>query len=261
MQLGSGAVGAPPLPGPFRALAALLARIAATFGPLWRLLRELLAAFFGRKGRAVNVRSWVIVRRAKSRAVEREAHVSEADTRRLLERMKEMNDSALLAEKAVHFAGEGADFFADPREVERIIEALIRENPPFLHIAREGAAPEEQAEGGRSTEYVEREMDVVVTEPMTLFIPQAGVEHRESNRPPGYPLLRNARSLADLRSIPMLHQSLPEDLLFARLLEGSARSARPCCSGRRTGWSAVWSTARAASPSRLRRAASPRAHG
>jgi hypothetical protein len=135
--------------------------------------------------------------------------------------MRRLNDVAKLTTKAVGFAGAGADFFADPREVEDLVEALVRENPPFLHVAREQPSHGEGDANEFQTEYLVREEEVVVTEPQTLFIPQTGVEHLESSRPPGYPVLRSARSLSDLRSVGLVYQDLPEDLLVARLLEGS----------------------------------------
>lgn len=199
-----------------------LARLRRTLAQLWQFASALLGAFFPQRGRRRRkLRPWMIVRRAKNRAASPELVASEADARRLLERMKQLDDTTRLAERVVGFSGSGADFFAEPREVEAIIEALIRQNPPFLHIARERPADDEGESRQTETEYLLRDTEVVVTEPWLLFIPQVGVEHLESKRPPGYPVLRTARSLSDLRAAPLLYQTLPEDLLIARLVEGS----------------------------------------
>lgn len=201
---------------------AALLRLWSTLAELWGFALALLGIRERRKHATRSVKPWMLVmRRAKAGASEKAASVSEGDIQRLLERMKGLEDSAVLTERAVAFAGQAADFYADPREVERIIEALIRENPPFLHIARECPAPGEGDSRQLATELVLRESDVVVREPLTLFVPQFGVEHRESRRPPGHPALRAARSLSDLRAVPMLYQNMPEDFLFARLVEGS----------------------------------------
>jgi hypothetical protein len=198
-----------------------LSRLARTLAQLWRLASGMLGAFFPQRARRRKLRPWMIVRRAKNRSGAPELTASEADVRRLLERMKLLDDTNRLAVETVGFAGQGADFLAQPREVEAIVEALIRENPPFLHVAREGRADEEGDSRQVQTEYLLRETEVVVTEPYILFIPQCGIEHRENKRPPGYPVLRTAKSLSDLRATPLLYQTLPEDLLIARLLEGS----------------------------------------
>jgi hypothetical protein len=197
-------------------------RIWQTLSELWGFALTLLG-FKRRDKHAKNaVKPWMLVmRRDKAREGQSRASVSEADIQRLLERMKGLEDSTALTERAVGFAGHSADYFADPREVERIIEAIIRENPPFLHIAREQPAEGEGDSRQHATELVLRESEVVVRESLTLFVPQFGVEHMESRRPPGYPVLRAARSLSDLRAVPMLYQNMPEDLLFARLVEGS----------------------------------------
>lgn len=223
MSLAAAPVPAPRLPQtPLGRLLMLWRLLVRTFAQLWRFAAELLAAFLTRRKSKRKIQPWMLIRRSKNKALHpHEAKASEADIKRMLERMHDLDDAGRLSEKAVAFAGSGADFFADPREAEAIITALIRENPPFLHIACENPAPEEGESSHVETEYLLREAEVVVSEPYTLFIPQTGIEHLESKRPPGYPLLRSARTLSDLRTVPMLYQSLPEDLLIARLVEGT----------------------------------------
>jgi len=200
---------------------ARLERLWQTISEMWAFALALLG--FGKSGnKARSIKPWMVVlRRGKAKPATPTVNASESDIRRLIERIKDLDDSDKLSERAVAFAGQSADFFADRREVERIIEELIRQNPPFLHIARERPADDEGDSRHFAKELVIRESEVVVREPYTLFVPQIGVENLESRRPPGYPVLRTARSLSDLRSVPMLYQNMPEDLLFARLVEGS----------------------------------------
>ncbi len=199
-----------------------LERFWRTLAELWSFALALLGFAGPKRNRSRKIKPWMaVIRRGKTGSAQPASTASEADIRRLLERMKCLDDASALSEKAAAFAGQSAGFFADPREVERIIEELIRQNPPFLHIARELPAEGEGDSRHFATELVIREREVVLREPYTLFVPQVGVEHLESRRPPGYPVLRPARSLSDLRAVPMLYQNMPEDLLFARLVEGS----------------------------------------
>jgi hypothetical protein len=203
------------------AIHAFLARIRRTLGPLWQMASEILRLFLVRKEGRAKIKPWMLVRRSKAKGEAAEPKASDEDIRRLLERMSQLDDAGRLSERAVGFQGDAADFFCRPNEVREMVEALIRENPPFLHIAREAPAEDSGDSCERQTEYIERDTEVVVREPYLLFIPQTGVEHRESKRPPGYPILRSAKTLSDLRAAPLLYQTLPEDLLIARLLEGS----------------------------------------
>ena len=205
----------------FDAIHAFFERIRKTLKPLFDLAAEFLRIFLIRRKGGAKIKPWMLVRRSKAKGEADAARASDEDIRRLLERMDQLDDSARLSERAVGFTGAGADYFARPVEVREMVEALIRENPPFLHIAREAPAEDSGDNRERETEYIERESEVVVREPYLLFIPQTGVEHRENKRPPGYPILRSARTLSDLRATPLLYQTLPEDLLIARLLEGS----------------------------------------
>jgi len=197
-----------------------LLRALAALGQLLRFAGDLLAAFLPQRRRR-RLRPWMIVRRGRARAGAPELEVSRAEAERLLERMRQLDDTALLSERALGFASAGADHFADPRHVESLVAALIRENPPFLHIARDRPAPDQGRAAEVRTELLLRDTEVVVREPCTLFVPKVGMEHRESRRPPGYPVLRTAKTLSDLRAAPLLYQALPEDYLIARLVEGA----------------------------------------
>lgn len=221
-----GSAPAPVHPGPpiliiLRRASEYFGRIGKTVGDLWELVRSLLGIFFPGVARRRKLRPWMSIKRGRARQGDRELAVSEADIQRLLARMEALDDSSRMVEKAVGFAGQGADFFANARTVEQMVEALIRENPPFLHIARDRPAQDEGKAKETTTEYLERDSEVVTIEPCTLYIPQSGVEYREHRRPPGYPLLRAAKSLADLRFAPMLYMAMPEDTVIARLVEGS----------------------------------------
>lgn len=206
-----------------------LERMVKPFVHLWKFAAQMLALFFPwlvvRQKKKKLPAPWLVIQRrgkANGQTFDTE-HAEEADVRRLLERMKYLNDTAQLATHAIGFAGRGADFFANAADVEEIVESLIRENPPFLHIARELPVGAEK-NGDRQqieTEYLLRDAEIVVHEPCTLFIPQVGVHHLESRRPPGLPVLRPAKTLSDLRAAPMLYQTLPDDLIIARLLDGS----------------------------------------
>ena len=188
---------------------------------LWQTALQRLRALFPQWRRSRRLRPWMLVVRRRSLSPAQNLTVSEEQTARLLERMRNLDDCAELARRAVAFSGNGTDFFADPGRVERILEALIRENPPFLHLACHAPSGVEGSAAQRQVVLVRRESERVIQEPCTLFIPQTQIEHREHRRPPGNPVLRTARTLSDLRAAPLLYQNLPEDLLIARLLEGS----------------------------------------
>lgn len=205
----------------FDAVAAFFARLRRTLKPLFDLAREIFRLLFVRKSRGAKLKPWMLVRRSKAKGEALAPNASDEDIRRVLERMQQLDDTSRLSERAVGFAGAGADYFASSAEVGEMVEALVRENPPFLHIARDQPAEDSGESRERETEYIERESEVVVREPYLLFIPQTSIEHRESRRPPGYPILRAAKTLSDLRAAPLLYQSMGEDLLIARLLEGS----------------------------------------
>src|SRR2546421_2777501 len=51
---------------------------------------------------------------------------------RLLLEKKKIDDASQLSDRADAFAGLGAGYFPDPRELNALIEALIHANPPFL---------------------------------------------------------------------------------------------------------------------------------
>jgi hypothetical protein len=220
-----------PLPAPgehrrgllrlFEAFSAFFERIRRTLGPLWTLFSEIMRLLFVRKGKGAKIKPWMLIRRSKAKGAAEAPRATDDEIRRLLERMEQLDDASQLSQRAVGFAGGGADYFAQPEQVREMVEALIRENPPFLHIAREAPAEDSGDSSQHETEYIERDTEVVVHEPYLLFIPQTGVECRESRRPPGYPILRAAKTLSDLRAAPLLYQTLPEDLLIMRLLEGS----------------------------------------
>src|SRR5258708_39098452 len=193
-----------------RRLQGFISRFTKTFGQLWAFAAAMLSMFFPGLSRKRKLKPWMKVRRGKGREGDKELVASEADVRRLLERMRELDDSRMLSEKAADFAGEGADFFAQPRQVEAVVRALVGNNPPFLHVARERPSEDEGKSQEYRTEYLDREADIETIEPQTLFIPKVGVEYLESRRPPGYPILRTARSLSDLMHAPLLYQALPD---------------------------------------------------
>src|SRR5690242_11870808 len=126
----------------FDALSAFLAHVRRTLKPLWDLAAELFRLFFVRKGRGAKLKPWMLVRRSNAKGEQPAPRASDEDIRRVLERMLQLDDASRLSERAVGFAGAGADFFARPVEVREMVEALVRENPPFLHIAREQPAEE-----------------------------------------------------------------------------------------------------------------------
>ncbi len=210
------------LPRAVERLLAPIARLIGTLRSVWRLARELLGAFIPAFRKKRKLRPWMIVRRtAKLKQGVDGVEATEDDVRKLLERMRSLEDLGALNHAAVGFRGAGEDYLADSRQLEAMVTELVRQNPPFLHIAREFAAPEEGPHSQHKTEYIVRETDVVVTEPVRLLIPTEMEEVQESRRPPGYPVVRYAKSLSDLRAAPLLYQTMPEDLLIARLVEGS----------------------------------------
>ena len=188
---------------------------------LFSFFSQMMGSFFPALVRRRKLRPWMTVRKGKSRAGGQELVATDEDISRLLQRMEQLQDTSQLSKRAVGFTGQGSDFFADPAVITRLVGALLHANPPFLHLARTRPDEGEGTAGNVQTEYLLRESEVITTEPYTLFIPQLKVEHMESRRPPGMPVPRVARTLADLRSASLLYQTLPEDLLIARLVEGS----------------------------------------
>jgi hypothetical protein len=192
-------------------------------GQLLAYAQKMMSSFFPFLRKKRRLRSWMIVRRGKHRAAATapELLVTEKDIEYLLKRIQSLDDCDRISERAVGFSGSGEDFFASPERVMKIIEELILANPPFLHVARILPEGGEDESSSSRTEYLIHEADVMVSERLRLYIPQVRMEHLESQRPPGYPVPRFARSLADIRQAALLYQTLPEDLLIARLVEGS----------------------------------------
>src|SRR5687768_10959062 len=96
--------------------------VSGFLGRLFGFASQMLAAFFPGLGKKRKLRPWMLVRRGKAGQGTKELVASEADIRRILQRLKQLEDTRALSDRAVGFTGTGADYLCDPREVEQIIE-------------------------------------------------------------------------------------------------------------------------------------------
>ena len=141
--------------------------------------------------------------------------ISDSQQEKMLGRHQALGDLDRLAEFSAKFQMPESDFFADPRQVERLITRLIRENPPWLHVNRVLAGGEEGAEQ-HSPEYLYRAQVVREHQDVELFFP----DDSWKDRPLASLTVRPARSLHEVWSARLLEQVLPPEVMLDRCNRG-----------------------------------------
>src|SRR5579859_7105637 len=173
---------------------------------LARLLRRLTLWGRRRKLRPWHLR---IGRTRQTRILSRQEIV------RLLQRHRDLQDFDKIAAFAARFRLPESDFFADPRQVERLMRCFLDENPPWLTISRPlpGGEPGTEAD---SQEILWREQEVRERREMTLFVP----DEAWHDRPLASLTLQPARRLEEVWQARLLDQVLPPEILLDRFSRG-----------------------------------------
>ena len=141
----------------------------------------------------------------------------QSDVDHLLQRHRDLKDMEKLAAVAGSFRLPESDFFADARQVERLIRRFLEENPPWLHVGKTPTGAE-AIETGQDTpqEVVWRERVTREIQDVTLFVPS----ETWRDQPLASLTLRPARHLSEMRQASLLDQILPPTLLIDRLSRG-----------------------------------------
>ncbi len=145
--------------------------------------------------------------------------LQQSDVDRLLQRHRDLKDMEKLATVAGSFHLPESDFFADPKQIERLIRHFLDQNPPWLHVGKVLPSPNAQrnATGTESrTELLWRERVTREIQDVTLFVPADNWR----DLPLSSLTLRPARHLSEIYQARMLDQILPPILLVDRLSRG-----------------------------------------
>jgi hypothetical protein len=179
-------------------------------------VRALIATLFemlrgGSRNRRRKPRAWRLFVATK----ETNKGISSSLQDSMLSRHRALGDLDKLAEFSARFRLPASDFFADPRQVERLITRLLSENPPWLHVNRILAGGEQGAEQ-HSREFLYREQVVREHQDVELFFP----DDSWKDRPLASLTVRPARSLNEVWSARLLEQVLPPTIMLDRCARG-----------------------------------------
>src|SRR5579884_23488 len=173
---------------------------------LARLLR--LLTLWGRR-RARRPWHLRIGRSSKSRVFSRQ------EIARLLQRHRDLQDFGRIAAFAARFRLPESDYFADPQQVERLIQHFTEENPPWLTLSRPLPGGEPGIEG-ENQDILWREQEVRERKEMTLFVP----DETWHDRPLASLTLQPARRLEEVWQARLLNRVLPPEILLDRFQRG-----------------------------------------
>jgi hypothetical protein len=133
----------------------------------------------------------------------------------MLNRHRALGDLEKLASFSARFQTPAGDFFADPRQVERLIDRLVSENPPWLHVNRVLAGGV-QGKATHSVDYLYREQVVREHQDVEIFFP----DDSWKDRPLASLTVRPARSIQEVWSARLLEQVLPPEMILDRCNRG-----------------------------------------
>ncbi len=182
------------------------------------LLKRWLAALLAhsvsvRRPRVRKPRPW----RLRLEAVSRPLDLNESDLNRLLQRHRDLQDLDKLAAFSARFGLPESDFFADPKQVERLIRRILDANPAWLRVARTLAGIETSASGDApQPEVVWRERTIREMQDVTLFTP----DDTWRDCPLASQTLRPARAMHEVWKARLLDQILPPEILLDRFSRG-----------------------------------------
>lgn len=141
--------------------------------------------------------------------------LKQTDVDRLLQRHRDLKDMDKLANVAGSFRLPESDFFANARNMERLIRHFLAQDPPWLHVGRVAGqtGADTQNTGAKRQDVVWRERETREMQDVTLFVPSENWR----DQPLASLTLRPARHLGEVRQASLLDQILPPTLLMERL--------------------------------------------
>jgi hypothetical protein len=176
----------------------------------WLALLAQIGGLLGRR-RAREHRPWRLRIAGRKQA----AAPSQSEVDRLLQRHRDLKDIDKIATVSARFRLPESDFFADPRQIERLVRRFLEENPPWLFVSRVLSGGEQGAET-HSQEVVWREQEVREIQDVTLFVP----DESWRDKPLASLTLRPARSINEVWQARLLDQVLPPEILLDRCHRG-----------------------------------------
>ena len=191
---------------------------------MWNVLKMLLKAWLAllggmagsmRRGRARAPRPWRI-----NVAANKAVRVSAADAESLLQRHRDLKDVEKLAEAAAAFRLPESDFFADPRQIEKLIARILEASPPWLRVSKKLAGGEPGTES-QGQDFLLREQTLREWQDVTLLVP--GSEWND--KPLASLTLRPAHNLEEVWQARLLDQILPPVVLIDRQNRGDIQIA------------------------------------
>lgn len=194
---------------PISSFLAFCKRALALLRAIFALLADLFRSVGKRRRR--KPRPWHLFVAAKDAP----AVLSAAQVERLLQRHQGLQDLEKIAEVSARFRLPESDFFADPRQVERLLRRFLEENPPWLHVNRVLAGGDEGA-ANHSPEFLWREQEVREIQEVTLFMP----DDSWKDRPLASLTMRPARALHEVWQARLLDQVLPPEVMVDRCNRG-----------------------------------------
>jgi hypothetical protein len=177
----------------------------------WFIALAELQALLGGARKARSPRRWDL----RIKSPDRPAKAREAEVSRLLQRHRDLQDVDKIAAFSARFRTPESDFFGDPRQVERLMRALLEENPPWLYVSRVLSGGEEGAEA-HSQEFLLREQVTQEIQDVTLFVP----DETWRDLPLSSLTLRPARHMDEVWQGRLLDQILPPEILVDRFSRG-----------------------------------------
>ena len=141
--------------------------------------------------------------------------LSEKEIERLLQRQKDLKDLERIADAAARFKLPESDFFADPANVKRLIQRILKESPPWLFVSR-SLAGTDAAGNSRDQEVLWRELETREMQDVTLFLP----DDNWRDLPLASMTMRPVKHLGEVWQARLLDQVLPPEVLLDRMNRG-----------------------------------------
>jgi hypothetical protein len=138
-----------------------------------------------------------------------------AEVSRLLQRQKDLKDLDRIADAAARFKLPESDFFADPAQIERLIQRILQENPPWLYVSRTVAGSDDGGDA-EDQEFLWREQETREVQDVTLFFP----DDNWRDLPLASMTMRPVKHLGEVWQARLLDQVLPPEVLLDRINRG-----------------------------------------
>ena len=141
--------------------------------------------------------------------------LSDNEIERLLQRQKDLKDLERLSDAAARFKLPESDFFADPAQMQRLIHRILKENPPWLYVARPLAGTDTAGESQEQA-VIWREQETREMQEVTLFLP----DDNWRDLPLASMTMRPVKHLGEVWQARLLDQILPPTVLLDRMNRG-----------------------------------------